>query len=149
MRRVLVAVFAALLGPAVAQGQQDPVWQMEESYWRYVQAGDIERYASLWHEDFVAWPSFAAKPVREGAEENWLRQIKDRGLKVSYQLRREAVQYFGHVAVAHYACHLALENQDGAVADEGAYRITHTWMKIDTKWKIIGGMSAEIKSTKE
>jgi ketosteroid isomerase-like protein len=149
MRLVFVVVLAVLLGPTVVTGQDDPVWQMEKSYWRHVKAGDIERYTSLWHEDFVAWPSFADKPVRGGAAANWLREIKDKGFTVRCQLRREAVQYFGDVAVAHYACQIVYEHQDGSVASQGTYRITHTWMKVEAQWKIIGGMSTEVGPTED
>ena len=54
-------VFALFLGLGVSSlaltadltPEEQAVWQMEEAYWRYVQAGDVEHYATLWHERFV------------------------------------------------------------------------------------------------
>lgn len=54
----LLAVVAAtgLARAAAASGQtadEQAVWKLEEDYWRYVQAGDVESYVQLWHADFV------------------------------------------------------------------------------------------------
>lgn len=57
-------VFALFLGLGVSSlaltadltPEEQAVWQMEEAYWRYVQAGDVEHYVTLWHERFVGWP---------------------------------------------------------------------------------------------
>jgi len=50
-----VVLFNSLLGLAASSvfAQRDEVWAMEEKYWQYVQDGDVEKYVSLWHDDFV------------------------------------------------------------------------------------------------
>ena len=58
------ALFALLIGVGSSLSaaaadftpEEQAVWQMEEAYWRYVQAGDVEQYVTLWHERFVGWP---------------------------------------------------------------------------------------------
>lgn len=59
-RGCAVAVLVTLLASGVTAQEmssaQRDVWLLEESYWRYVTANDIESYKSLWHEDFVGWP---------------------------------------------------------------------------------------------
>ncbi len=46
------------------------VWHLEESYWRFVSAGDVDSYVKLWHDDFVGWPCFEWNPARKGALAN-------------------------------------------------------------------------------
>ena len=122
--------------------QQDEVWEMEEAYWRYVKAGDVEQYVSLWHEDFVGWPCETARPFRKSQIGGWVREIRDKKIRVSYELRREAVQYFpGDIAVAHYATPMIYEYPDGAVEGKGTlWKLTHTWVKVGSRWQIVGGM---------
>ena len=77
-----------------------------------------------------------------------MREIRDKGIKVTYELRREAVQYFGEVAVVHYATPLVYEYPDGRITGEGELlKFTHTWMKVKGQWQIIGGMCAVLKPT--
>ena len=52
---IWVGVSSATLAADFTPDEQ-AVWQMEETYWRYVQAGDVERYVTLWHDRFVGWP---------------------------------------------------------------------------------------------
>ena len=133
---------------SVAVAQEDVVWEMEEAYWRYVKAGEVDKYISLWHEDFVGWPCSTLQPSRKANIGGWVREIRDKGIKVTYELRREAVQYFGEVAVVHYATPLVYEYPDGRITGEGELlKFTHTWMKVKGQWQIIGGMCAVLKPT--
>ena len=133
---------------SVAVAQEDVVWEMEEAYWRYVRAGEVDRYIGLWHEDFVGWPCSTLQPSRKANIGGWVREIRDKGIKVTYELRREAVQYFGEVAVVHYATPLVYEYPDGRITGEGELlKFTHTWMKVKGQWQIIGGMCAVLKPT--
>ena len=48
------------------------VWELEEAYWRYVKAGDVENYATLWHEDFIGWPCDQPHPMRKDSVGAWV-----------------------------------------------------------------------------
>ena len=140
-----VAAFILVMiasGPTWATSNvEDEVWRMEESYWRYATAGDVEGYLSLWHEDFVGWTCLAAQPMRKENIADWVRQIRNGEFSVTYNLRREAVQSFGDVAVAHYATPIVFTYPDGSTQYEGQlWKFTHTWMKVGEQWQIIGGM---------
>ena len=50
---------------------EQAVWRMEEQYWRDVQAGDVESYLTLWHENFVGWPCFAWEPSDKSKIGGW------------------------------------------------------------------------------
>ena len=147
-RSAIVLWSAVGLVASVAVAQEDVVWEMEEAYWRYVKAGEVDKYISLWHEDFVGWPCSTLQPSRKANIGGWVREIRDKGIKVTYELRREAVQYFGEVAVVHYATPLVYEYPDGKITGEGELlKFTHTWMKVKGQWQIIGGMCAVLKPT--
>jgi hypothetical protein len=42
--------------------EEKAVWQLEEDYWRFVSAGNVDSYVKLWHDDFVGWPCFECTP---------------------------------------------------------------------------------------
>jgi ketosteroid isomerase-like protein len=122
------------------------VWQMEESYWRLVAAGDVEAYVALWHDDFVGWPCFSWTPTGKANIGSWVEEIRDNDWTLTYELRPEAVQLFGDVAVVHYAAEYVYGYGDGTSKGKGDWRkFTHTWMKVGKDWQIIGGMCADQK----
>lgn len=123
------------------------VWALEEAYWRYVREGDVERYLSLWHEDFIGWPCTAdsSHPVRKDAAAAWIQGIRDQKLWLSVALQREGSQDFGGVVVVHYSTPVTTEYPDGRITGkEQLYKFTHTWMKVGQGWQIIGGMCAPL-----
>ncbi len=122
---------------------QQAVWQMEEVYWRDVQAGDVEHYLGLWHPDFVGWPCFASEPSDKSAIGGWVKDIRDNHLKLTYELRPKAVRVFGDVAIVLYAAEYVTHFADGTRSGAGIWRkFTHTWMKTDGHWQIVTGMCA-------
>lgn len=44
---------SATAGAAAESASVARVWQREDDYWRYVAAGDVERYVALWDERFI------------------------------------------------------------------------------------------------
>lgn len=119
------------------------MWSMEEKYWQYVQAGDVDQYLTLWHDKFVGWPCSAAHPSRKSNIGDWVKAIRNEGVQVTYELRREAMQAFGDVAVVHYSTPLVRRWPDGRVTGDGRLlKFTHTWRKSGDKRRIIAGMCA-------
>ncbi len=129
-------------GPTWATSNvEEEVWRMEESYWRYATAGDVEGYVSLWHESFIGWPCLAAQPTKKESVAGWVRQIRDGEFTVAYNLHRETVQSFGDVAVAYYSTPIVYTYPDGSTRYQGQlWKFTHTWMKVGEQWQMIGGM---------
>jgi ketosteroid isomerase-like protein len=120
------------------------VWSMEETYWNYVANRDLKGYMTLWHEDFVGWPRGLKQPADKdrlirGAK-SWFGSIKPESL--TFELTPHSVRIYGDVTIVHYLCSATwkdLKGNERSIND----RMTHTWMKQDGKWKIIGGMSAD------
>ena len=147
LRWIAVAMGLALAFPIAAKDwnrDETAVWQLEEDYWRYVSHGDVDAYVRLWHEDFVGWPCFEWNPARKGNIGKWVRDIRDNRWKLSYQLKPLDIQEFGDdTVVVHYAAEYVYDYGDGTTSGAGLWRkFTHTWMKSDGRWQIIGGMCA-------
>jgi ketosteroid isomerase-like protein len=142
-----LSLFAASISPgSIAldlSAEEQEVWRAEEDYWKYVKARDLESYLSLWHEDFVGWPSDALAPVRKDRIGDWI-QAPDNTL-TSYELRVAAVQLFGNIAVTHYSVS-SNWSHESREPDSSVIKITHTWMKDGERWLIIGGMVAPLGS---
>jgi len=119
------------------------VWKLEEAYWRYVKAGDVEAYIALWHDDFVGWPCFSWTPTDKAGVGNWVREIRDNRWTLNYTFRPLASRTFGHVVVVHYAAEYVYDYGDGTRSGAGLWRkFTHTWKKVGDSWQIITGMCA-------
>jgi hypothetical protein len=132
---LLAALMVGALAPRFAPrtSDVDEVWSMEDRYWRYVQAGDLENYRTLCHD-----PHPATKP----AIGNWVKEIRDQKIRFSYSLTREGASNVGGVVVVYYQTPMIWKYPDGQV--EGRQdlprKFTHTWLKVNGAWQIIGGM---------
>lgn len=120
------------------------VWQLEENYWRFVSAGNVDSYVKLWHDDFVGWPCFEWNPARKEDIGKWVRDIRDNGWKLTYQLKPLEIQAFkDDIVVVHYAAEYVYDYGDGTRSGAGLWRkFTHTWMRTGDGWQIVGGMCA-------
>jgi hypothetical protein len=56
-----------------------------------------------------------------------------------------AIQVTGDVAIDHYRIKFDwVKNDTGEVVRTDAMRITHTWIRANGTWQILGGMSAPV-----
>lgn len=146
--RLIALAIGILFALPAAAGEQTAaekaVWQLEEDYWRFVSAGDVDAYVKLWHDDFVGWPCSEASPARKGAIGKWVREARDNKWKISYELKPLESQAFGaDIVIVYYAANYAYDYGDGTVSGVDLWRkFTHTWKKTPGGWKIIGGMCA-------
>jgi hypothetical protein len=155
MKHLVVVVCLLLIGivslvgvqwPTTAQGRSvTEVWALEDDYWRYVKAGDIENYVKLWHDQFIGWPCNKDHPSRKSAIGDWVREIRDKKLKVEAVLTREGAQDFGDIVVVHYRFTRVDTYPEGRVEGRGQLsKITHTWKRVGNTWQIIGGMCGSL-----
>jgi len=148
MQRLLLLASLLLVVPAISFAEPDAdvlsVWQLEEAYWEYVKADDLEGYRSLWDERFIGWPGFSDGPVGKAEIADWIVPLhanpKER---YDYELTKKAVRAFGDVVVTHYLVRDFFRDAESnkIVRELDTYRITHTWQRRGGKWRIITGMS--------
>jgi hypothetical protein len=121
------------------------VWALEDDYWRYVKAGDVESYVKLWHEKFIGWPCGKDHPLGKATIGDWVREVRDKKINVMVSLTREAAEDFGSIVILHYRFTRVDTYPDGHVEGRGhESKITHTWMKVGDTWQIIGGMCGSL-----
>jgi len=127
--------------PAQASSDEHTIWNLEHAYWRYVETNDLTAYSSLWHKDFLGWPSVSSSPVRKDHITDWITSQTSKGLVFrTVQFKPAGIQVTGDVAFACYWITLMWVGKDGRGTPH-TLRITHAWLRSGQDWRIIGGMS--------
>ena len=126
---------------------EDKVWQLEHSYWEYVKALDVSGYESLWHDDFVGWPSTEAMPLRKDHIADWLEEDRAKQKMLQcYKLEPAGTTVVDNVAVVHYHLTERWAEKSGKSEPPRTIKVTHTWLRIKDSWQIVGGMAAVVKT---
>ncbi len=140
---IMVGVLlTATLFAAPPSADADKLWSLEKSYWEYVQANDLQKYRSLWHTDFLGWPSVSPEPLRKDHITDWITAHTSKGETLkSYDLERLTTQVTGDVATTTYRVRSTWADKAGA-GQPSTVRIMHTWVRRPGgAWQIISGMS--------
>jgi hypothetical protein len=132
---------------AASQGSNvEAVWAREEQYWRYLKAGDVESYLTLWRDGFRGWPCGQPHTTTKDSVGTSVRGIRDQKIRLTYALTREGAADFGDVVVIYYQVAQRREFPDGHVTGSGRRsKLTHTWRRFGDTWQIIGGMCAVLE----
>jgi ketosteroid isomerase-like protein len=147
MKFTLLSVLLLLCAmPALTQQQSadgEKVWWLEETYWRDVKANDLDHYRSLWHPNFLGWPSVSPEPLRKAQITKWITDHNSKGESLkSYELERLILQQTNALVTTTYRVRLVWADKNGAGSPQTT-RIIHTWVKgSHGQWQIISGMSA-------
>ncbi|SRR5258706_7819379 len=132
--------------PQFVAADEEKVWKLEQSYWEYVKALDVPGYKSLWHKDFVGWPSTAPAPMGKDHITDWLED--DRAAQNTlqcYKLEHAGFTQVGDVAVVHYYLTEHWLDKSGK-GEPRTIKVTHTWLRVKDSWQIIGGMAGVVPS---
>ncbi len=122
---------------------EDEAWHMEELYWEYVQKMDTITYKTLWHDDFVGYPSFGDGVSNKSKIAIWIPELhKDTSLTFSYKLYKKAANAIGDVVIVFYDTDEIWTDKENKVVRQETFKFTHTWKKQDEHWVILGGMGA-------
>lgn len=143
-----ITLFLALIATAENSAKDEAqVWGLEKTYWEYVKANDLERYRTLWHENFLGWPFVSPAPLRKGHITDWITSNTSKGIKLrSYSIEQLAVQVTGDIATNYYRINFTWANDGGSEVRTDRMRIAHTWIRTHGTWQIIGGMSSPVNA---
>ncbi|MEB2774189.1 nuclear transport factor 2 family protein [Algoriphagus sp. D3-2-R+10] len=135
--------FETLLTTLSKTELENEAWHMEELYWEYVQKSDTVSYKTLWHANFIGYPSFGDGVSDKSKIAIWIPELhKDPDLKYSYTLYKKASNAIEGVVIVFYDTDYFWTDKDNKVVRKETYKFTHTWKKVDGKWVILGGMAA-------
>jgi ketosteroid isomerase-like protein len=147
---VLLAMFVGLGAGVISNArplspqsfaEEKAVWDLERSYWHYVEINDLTSYLNLWHPDFLGWPRMNPAPVGKDHITDWITSNTAKGLTFKMvEFKPAALRVTGNTAVACYWATSKWVDRNGAGEADTA-RIIHTWVKTGKDWQIIGGMS--------
>lgn len=106
---------------------------MEERAWWSMEQGDIDGYLKIFGEDLISWPTWTKKPVTKG----YIRKNLIPGGVSSSELKPLAVKVFADTAITMY-----IYNMVDATVTTHKVAVTHTWVKREGTWRVIGSMTA-------
>src|SRR5437588_11320167 len=113
----IISLCLVLIATAVGQNStanEKQIWNLENAYWEYVKANDLEKYRALWHDDFVGWPLISSAPERIDHITDWMTANTSKGVKLqSYSLEQLAIKITGDIAITHYRIKMNWANKDG------------------------------------
>ena len=149
---LLLTALAMIMGTSHAQtGEPDwsaaeqEIWALEELYMTAFRDGDVAGLNAFLHADFLGWPSYSSDPVARAAALASVPALHESLMIRTVEVRPRAIRLSGKIALVHYLVILEVEEGDGGTAAT-SYRITHTWVEEDGRWRILGGMSAGVEA---
>lgn len=111
--------------------EEKTIWILEKTYISNHQNADIEAIIPFWHDEFLGWPDSLPKPADKKAVVEYTKTKIKKPWTWDFKIEPKGIRIMGNIAVNHYILYIS-----GTTT-----RITHTWIKEDNEWKILGGMS--------
>lgn len=118
------------------------IWGLEEAYISYFRDAAHDKVIPLWHDQFLGWPNSEFRPANKKAVVSYLKRVAPLPGNWSFEIERAGIQIYGDVAITHYIIHRTVNSSAGNDYKSSTW-VTHTWIREDSHWKIIGGMSAK------
>ena len=117
---------------------QKEIWAMEEKFWTSWQKKGGESLIAFHHEKAIIWASDASFPRdRTFTDSHYYYGI---GSHIdSFDLTPHEIRNLGDVAVVQY------EATVNSLGRQLKFRLSHSWMKQQGQWKIIGAMQHSCK----
>ena len=119
---------------------EEEIWSLEEDYISYFGKANHDAILSLYHSQFLGWPDSRNHPVGKISAAKFLEKKYPEPVQSFFKINREGIRIVEGVVITHYLLNISWIDDDG-VEQTRESRLTHTWIKEDSQWKILGGMS--------
>ena len=116
------------------------IWALEEEYVACFRDATHDKAISMWHDRFLGWPSDEIRPTDKTAVVRYLKRNASKPADWSFKIEKSGIQVHGNVAITHFIIHRTYNPALGTNRTISS-RVTHTWVKENLRWKILGGMS--------
>ena len=121
------------------------IWAREEAGARHIRDGDLENSLTYYHDRFLGWPEVASPLV----DKKGIRKIIEDDISVAgsytFEIEKLGIRIFENTATTHLIFHCSGKASDGTEFDE-SYRWTHTWIRDNSEWTLLAGVSYEIEN---
>jgi ketosteroid isomerase-like protein len=121
------------------EADAEHLWELEGAYIRAHLEADHEAVLALWDEDFLGWPSRLPNTSGKDGGAAYLAEYFPEPTQLSPRLERQGIRFAGDAAILHYRLHWGGTDAGGSITT-ATTRLTHTWIKRDSGWRILGGM---------
>ena len=121
---------------------EEEIWSLEENYISYFSKADHNAILSLYHSQFLGWPDSELHPASKERAAIFLEEKYPEPTQLVFKIKREGIRIVEDVVITHYLLNLSWTDDEG-VEQTRESRLTHTWIKEDSHWRILGGMSSK------
>ena len=119
---------------------ESQIWILEETYVSAYKNAEHDKILALLHDQFLGWPDPEERPTEYNQVARFLHEKYSTPGTWSFEIDRAGIQIFGNVVITQYVIIATGKDAEGSIVKQTT-RITHTWIKEDSQWKILGGMS--------
>jgi hypothetical protein len=119
---------------------EEEIWALEEAYFTNLYSANYEGVLAIVHSQFLGWPDAVSQPVDRKESAHFMRQLIPKPTSCTFKIERAGIRVLGDVALTQYLIRVNCSETAG-VAQTQSSRITHTWVKEGSRWKLLGGMS--------
>jgi hypothetical protein len=121
---------------------EEEIWALEESYFANLYKANYEGVLAIVHSQFLGWPDAVPKPIDREESARFMKQLAPKPTSCTFKIERSGIRLLGEVALTQYIIHVNCGDTAGVTKTQSS-RITHTWVKEDSIWKLLGGMSKD------
>jgi hypothetical protein len=119
---------------------EEKIWSLEEDYISYFKEANHDAVLSLYHSQFLGWPDSELHPAGKERAAEFLKEEYPEPAHVVFNIKREGITMIEGVVITYYLLTLSWFD-DEEVEQLRNSRIIHTWVKENSDWRILGGMS--------
>ena len=120
---------------------EEKIWSLEEEYISYFKDANHNAILSFYHSQFLGWPDSELHPADKERAAEFLVEKYPEPTQVVFEIKREGIRVLDDIAITHYLLNSSWINDEG-LKQTSESRMTHTWIKDGSEWKILGGMSS-------
>jgi ketosteroid isomerase-like protein len=144
----MLVMLAMWTGAGAAMAQQSDsektVWKLEQAFCQDTKAGNFSSAMKMIDPDFLGWGATGAVPMRKGDLAKALNDQAAKGTRFrSCEIEPVGSRAAGDVVLVEYYVSTVLVDKSGHTA-HSRNRVTHTWVKRDRGWQMLGGMGARV-----
>jgi hypothetical protein len=119
---------------------KEEIWALEEAYFANLYKADYEGVLAIVHSQFLGWPAAVAQPIDKDESARFMKQLVPKPTSCTFNIERSGIRLLEKAALTQYNIYVNCSDIAGKAKTQSS-RITHTWVKEGTRWRLLGGMS--------